>query len=158
LRIERGGQGATDFLGKNPASIDAGASLCRPGEAAGDFCTLSEGWACSYRYLDNGERQILEVFLPGDIIGLRDFSLSRRMDEVVMLEDGIFCRFSYRNMLSLFGQSLTLTAVMFAISSHQQILLSERLVSLGRLRRARKSPISSTKSIFAFSRPIPTWG
>lgn len=40
-------------------------------------------------------------------------------------------------MLSLFGQSLTLTAVMFAISSHQQILLSERLVTLGR-RSARQ--------------------
>jgi CRP-like cAMP-binding protein len=124
-------------LEKDPSDIAEGELLCKPGEAAGDFCTLSQGWAYSFRHLENGNRQILEVFLPGDIIGLRDFSLSRRMDGVQMVEDGVFCRFSYRHMLSLFGQSLTLTAVMFAISSHQQILLSERLVCLGR-RSARE--------------------
>lgn len=124
-------------LEKDPTDIAAGEMLCKPGETAGDFCTLSQGWAYSFRHLENGDRQILEVFLPGDIIGLRDFSLSRRLDGVQMVEDGIFCRFSYRHMLSLFGQSLTLTAVMFAISSHQQVLLSERLVTLGR-RSARQ--------------------
>ena len=37
---------------------------------------IQSGWA--YTYSDNldGDRQIIDIFLPGDIVGLRDFSPS----------------------------------------------------------------------------------
>lgn len=38
------------------------------GEDPGQGCILEEGWACRYRLLNDGRRQILDFLLPGDII------------------------------------------------------------------------------------------
>jgi CRP-like cAMP-binding protein len=117
--------------------VNAGESLWDERDEAEEFCTLRSGWAYSYRHLENGNRQILEVFLPGDIMGLREFAFSQRLAGVRMIEDGVICRFPHRHLLDLFRQSFTLTSVMFAISSRQQVLMTERLVNIAR-RSARK--------------------
>lgn len=126
-----------DELEQSPTEVKAGESLWEENDAAQHFCTLRSGWAYSYRHLENGSRQILEVFLPGDIIGLREFAFSQRLAGVRMIEDGVICCFPHHRIMSLFRQSLTLTTVMFAISSRQQVLMTERLVNIAR-RSARK--------------------
>ncbi|CAH1042541.1 Crp/Fnr family transcriptional regulator [Halomonas sp. TD01] len=124
-------------LEESPTDIKAGALLWEVDSPANEFCTLRSGWAYSYRHLENGDRQILEVFLPGDIIGLREFAFSKRLENVRMITDGVVCHFPHKRMLDLFRQSLTLTSVMFAIGSRHQALLTERLVNLAR-RSARQ--------------------
>lgn len=124
-------------LEESPTSIKAGTVLWEMGAPANEFCTLRSGWAYSYRHLENGDRQILEVFLPGDIIGLREFAFSQRLENVRMISDGVICHFPHKRMLEVFRESLSLTSVMFAIASRQQALLTERLVNLAR-RSARK--------------------
>lgn len=126
-----------DELEQDPAEAGAGALLWEERDRAAEFCTLRSGWAYSYRHLENGTRQILEVFLPGDIIGLREFAFSQRLAGVRMIEDGVVCRFPHHRLLELFRQSFTLTSVMFAISSRQQVLMTERLVNIAR-RSARQ--------------------
>lgn len=126
-----------DSLEQSPTPIKAGALLWEAGASANEFCTIRSGWAFSFRHLENGDRQILEVFLPGDIIGLREFAFSQRLDSVRMISDGVVCHFPHRRMLEIFRQSLTLTSVLFAISSRQQALLTERLVNIAR-RTARQ--------------------
>ncbi|AVI61773.1 Crp/Fnr family transcriptional regulator [Halomonas sp. GFAJ-1] len=126
-----------DSLEQSPTTIKAGDLLWEAGASADEFCTIRSGWAYSFRHLENGDRQILEVFLPGDIIGLREFAFSQRLDSVRMISDGVVCHFPHRRMLEIFRQSLTLTSVLFAISSRQQALLTERLVNIAR-RTARQ--------------------
>ncbi|MGM0614501.1 MAG: Crp/Fnr family transcriptional regulator [Pseudomonadota bacterium] len=124
-------------LEKYPESVSAGTTLWQEGKEASEFCILSSGWAYSYRHLENGVRQIMEIFLPGDIIGLREFAFNERLDGVTMIEDGTVCSVTHRRMLELFDDSVTLATVIFAISSRQQALLCERLVTLAR-RTARQ--------------------
>ncbi|SES00325.1 cAMP-binding domain of CRP or a regulatory subunit of cAMP-dependent protein kinases [Vreelandella subterranea] len=124
-------------LEDSPTAIKAGTLLWEVGDPANEFCTLKSGWAYSYRHLENGDRQILEVFLPGDIIGLREFAFNQRLENVRMINDGVICHFPHRRMLELFRQSLPLTSIMFAIGSRQQALLTERLVNIAR-RSARQ--------------------
>lgn len=124
-------------LEDSPTDIKASSLLWEMGDPANEFCTLKSGWAYSYRHLESGDRQILEVFLPGDIIGLREFAFSQRLENVRMISDGVICHFPHKRILDLFQQSLTLTSVLFAISSRQQALLTERLVNLAR-RSARQ--------------------
>ncbi|WP_075880972.1 Crp/Fnr family transcriptional regulator [Vreelandella massiliensis] len=119
-------------LEKAPTAVSAGTTLWQEGKAASEFCTLSAGWAYSYRNLDCGSRQIMEIFLPGDIIGLREFAFNEHLEGVTMIEDGTVCYFPHRRLLELFRDSLTLTTVTFAISNRQQALLCERLVTLAR--------------------------
>src|SRR5690349_5951596 len=40
---------------------------------------IIDGWACRYRLLENGKRQILSLFLPGDLCGAFG-ALPRRVD------------------------------------------------------------------------------
>ncbi|MBZ9559351.1 MULTISPECIES: Crp/Fnr family transcriptional regulator [unclassified Modicisalibacter] len=119
-------------LEDSPQDVKSGDVLWKENDLASEFCTVSRGWAYSYRNLGDGSRQILEVFLPGDIIGLREFAFSQRLAGVSMIDDGVICQFPHRRLLDIFRQSTTLTAVLFAISSRQQSLLTERLVNLAR--------------------------
>ncbi|MCE8019834.1 Crp/Fnr family transcriptional regulator [Halomonas sp. MCCC 1A11036] len=117
--------------------VKAGTSLWGERDKAYEFCTLKRGWAFSYRDLENGSRQILEIYLPGDIVGLREFAFSQRLAGVQMIEDGEVCFFPHRHLIDIFRRSLTLTSIMFAISSRQQVMITERLVNLAR-RNARQ--------------------
>ncbi|WP_447554909.1 Crp/Fnr family transcriptional regulator [Vreelandella sp. EE22] len=126
-----------DSLEDSPTDQKAGSLLWEMKDAANEFCTLRSGWAYSYRHLENGDRHILEVFLPGDIIGLREFAFSQRLENVRFITDSVVCHFPHKRMVDLFSQSLPLTSVMFAISSRQQALLTERLINLAR-RTARQ--------------------
>lgn len=125
-------------LEEAPETVPAGNPLWQAGQGAREFCTLVNGWAYSYRDLDNGNRQVLQVFLPGDIIALSDFCLSRRLYGVSMVEEGVICRFSFSHLMSLFERSSALTTAIFALSSHQHLMLSERMVNLGHHSARRK--------------------
>ena len=88
--------------------------------------------------MEDGSRPILEINLTGDIIGLRELAFKERLTGVAMLEDGVVCHFPHRRLINVFRESLMLSTIFFAISSHQQALLTERLVKLARL-SARQS-------------------
>ncbi|WP_110692722.1 Crp/Fnr family transcriptional regulator [Salinicola halophyticus] len=124
-------------LEQSPTEVAADQILWQEGDSAREFCTLSRGWAYSFRHMEDGSRQILEIYLPGDIIGLREFAFKERLTGVAMLEDGVVCHFPHRRLINVFRESLTLSTIFFAISSHQQALLTERLVNLAR-RSARQ--------------------
>ena len=52
-------------------SFPSGHELIHEGERNQSAFILAEGWACSYKILPNGERQIVNFQLPGDFLGLR---------------------------------------------------------------------------------------
>lgn len=132
-----------------PAIVVAkGQELWHEDESARDFCTLATGWAYSFRHMADGTRHILEVFLPGDVIGLGEFPFKQRLSNVAMLEDGEIRLVPYRRLLDVFRNSPRLTALCFAESSYQQALLSERLVHLSR-RSARQRVAYLLFEIFA---------
>ena len=119
-----------DSLEREPREVARGESLWQTDDPAGRFCTLSKGWAYSFRDMEDGSRQILEIYLPGDVIGLREFAFHERLAGVMMIDDGIVCDFPHRRLIEVFRESFTLSMIFFAVSSHQQALLTERLVNL----------------------------
>jgi CRP-like cAMP-binding protein len=46
---------------------------------------LRAGWACQFRDLPDGRRAIVDIYLPGDVIGLDAATQTRRSEEVVTL-------------------------------------------------------------------------
>jgi CRP/FNR family transcriptional regulator, anaerobic regulatory protein len=46
------------------------------------ICYLRAGWACQFRDLPNGQSAIVDIYLPGDIIGL---DMARPLNEVLTL-------------------------------------------------------------------------
>lgn len=119
-------------LARNPIQVSAGEIIWQEDAKADQFCIISQGWAYSFRNLGDGSRQILKVYLPGDVIGMRDFAFSQRLAGVAMIEDGAIYPFSYQHLLQVFRSSTALTAGLFAIACRQQAMLTERLIYLGR--------------------------
>ena len=56
--------------------------IAREGEKPKDVHLVLNGWACRYKQLEDGRRQIVSFFLPGDICDLNVFIL-REMDHSI---------------------------------------------------------------------------
>ena len=56
--------------------------IAREGDKPKDVHLLLNGWACRYKQLEDGRRQIVSFFLPGDICDLNIFIL-REMDHSI---------------------------------------------------------------------------
>jgi CRP-like cAMP-binding protein len=69
---------ASERLRKFGARVD----VVREGERPKDVQLVVSGWACRYKQLEDGRRQVVSVFLPGDICDLNVFIL-REMDHSI---------------------------------------------------------------------------
>jgi CRP-like cAMP-binding protein len=58
------------------------AAAARSGNA---ICRLVEGWACRFHSFSDGHQAIVDVYLPGDIIGLDAISRTRSLEGVITL-------------------------------------------------------------------------
>jgi CRP-like cAMP-binding protein len=73
-----------------PFPVARGRQLTKEGQTGHKAFVLQEGWACSYKDLRDGARQIISFPIAGDIVGLRsvllrtaDHSFSALTDAVV---------------------------------------------------------------------------
>ncbi|WP_108663653.1 Crp/Fnr family transcriptional regulator [Acuticoccus kandeliae] len=57
-------------LHRRRRTVPPGAELIREGYPSSTVYVVAEGWACIFQALPNGNRQIIDVRLPGDIFGL----------------------------------------------------------------------------------------
>lgn len=114
----------------SPRNVSAREVLWEEGAEADLFCVVKEGWAYSYRNLKNGSKQILKFYLPGDIIGMRDFGFARRLSNASMINKGVVYPFSYQQLFELLGRSSLAVGIM-TNAIRQQAIISERLVYLG---------------------------
>ncbi|KAA0010872.1 Crp/Fnr family transcriptional regulator [Billgrantia pellis] len=119
-------------LEQKPRRVDASDPLWHENDTVDAFCILKQGWAYSFRNLDSGAKQILKLYLPGDIIGMRDFGFSHRLAGVEMIDEGVVCPFSHQQLFEVMDYSATLASGIVAIAVRQQAMLTERLVYVGR--------------------------
>jgi len=56
--------------------------IMREGESCSSMNLIREGWACRYKTLEDGRRQIIAFFLPGDICDYNVF-VTREMDHSI---------------------------------------------------------------------------
>lgn len=93
---------------------------------------LKSGWAYSFRILRNGNRQVLDIFLPGDVMGLCDIACERSITGVATLTEAVICPFPRRKLGALLHDSEHLTNLFFLIAAREQAMLLERVINLGR--------------------------
>ena len=69
---------ASDRIRKFPARVD----ISREGDKPRDVHLILSGWACRYKQLEDGRRQVVSFFLPGDMCDLNVFIL-KEMDHSI---------------------------------------------------------------------------
>jgi CRP/FNR family transcriptional regulator, anaerobic regulatory protein len=73
------------FHSSPPRTIRAGQLLATSAAPRDAIYHIRAGWACQFRDLANGRKTILDMYLPGDVVGLDAVLQTRRLEEVVTL-------------------------------------------------------------------------
>jgi CRP-like cAMP-binding protein len=93
---------------------------------------MASGWACSYKILSGGARQIVDFQIPGDFIGLRSLlfrTADHNVEPITRVEASQIHR---SDLIAAFSKTPRLaTAVLWAASRDEAIVV-EHLVGLGR--------------------------
>lgn len=109
-----------------------GERLQHVGEEASRFFTLHSGWACAVRVLADGQRQILDIFLPGQVMGLREMGFDKTHAELVAVTNVEACPFPRSRLKELFAEAPRLGELFFIVMAREQAMLTERMISIGR--------------------------
>lgn len=109
-----------------------GDTLIRCGEMNGHLYTLFSGWALRHRLLPDGRRQIIQVVLPGDTIGLDSLFLDGPLYSVQAASDVTFCVLDARLVGDIFGRLPQLGRRLTKLALVEQRALETRLIIVGR--------------------------
>jgi len=113
-------------------SFQPGHELIHEGQAKASAFILSEGWACSYKLLPDGERQIVDFQIPGDFLGLRSI-LFRTSDHSIEAVTRIEAtEVLAADILDAFAQAPRLATAVLWAASRDEAMVVEHLVNLGR--------------------------
>ncbi len=110
----------------------AGHEMIHEGQANASVFVLAEGWACSYKLLPDGERQIVDFQIPGDFLGLRSI-LFRTADHSIEAATRIEAtEVLASDILDAFAQAPRLATAILWAASRDEAMVVEHLVNLGR--------------------------
>jgi CRP-like cAMP-binding protein len=123
---------ALSLFDRRSRSFQSGHEMMHEGQANASAFVLADGWACSYKLLPDGGRQIVDVRIPGDFLGLRSI-LFRTADHTVEAVTRIeACEVLGSDLIEgLAGTPRLATAVLWA-ASRDEAMMVEHMVNLGR--------------------------
>jgi len=108
-------------------------TVIRPEHGAnGEIFVVVDGWVYSSALLEDGRRQIVRLHFRGDILGLDTLAFPEAPDGVSALTEAEICLIDRARLGTLFAQHPRLAALLFAVQQVDRVILTDRLVSLGR--------------------------
>ncbi len=113
--------------------VEAGKELIRQGEPQPELFTVYSGWAFRFQTLPDGRRQILNFFLPGDLVGFQASLLSAAEHSVEALTDVELCVFARRRVWRIFREMPELAFQLAWLGAREEGLVDDTLTSVGQL-------------------------
>ena len=92
----------------------------------------AEGWACSYKDLPSGSRQIISFPIAGDCVGLRSVLLRTADHSFSALTDAVVNPVEGGHTLKCVAEFPRLGAALLWAASRDEAMVVEHLVSIGR--------------------------
>jgi len=97
-----------------------------------NLCFVRDGYAIRYKLLRSGKRQILNVILPGDVIGFPVSFFDRSIYSVVAVSDLTYNVCSLDSYVSLCYDQPQFGLVLSWLAAHEAAIYAEHIVDLGR--------------------------
>lgn len=119
-------------LHKRRRTFVAGRDLVHQGQTDQSAYILATGWACSFKLLENGQRQIVDFQIPGDFLGLRSVLLHVSDHSIEPVTDIEVTEIHVADLLNAFAQTPRLAAAVFWAASRDEAMVVEHLVGVGR--------------------------
>ncbi|KZD08767.1 Crp/Fnr family transcriptional regulator [Oceanibaculum pacificum] len=110
----------------------AGKDLVHQGQSDQSAYVLAKGWACSYKMLPGGTRQIVDFQIPGDFFGLRSIlfrTSDHNVEPVTKIEASEILA---TDLLDAFQRAPRLATAVLWAASRDEAMVVEHLVSIGR--------------------------
>jgi CRP-like cAMP-binding protein len=101
------------------------------GDRTGGVKLLLEGFACRYKVLEDGRRQIVSYFVPGDLCDLRVFILKRMDHSIGALVASKVATISPENVLRLTNNYPNLTRALWWSTLVEEAITREWIVNVG---------------------------
>lgn len=109
-----------------------GVDMIHQGQQDQAAYVLASGWACSYKLLPSGTRQIVDFQIPGDFLGLRSVLFRTSDHNVEPITPVQASEISQRDLLAAFAETPRLATAVLWAASRDEAMVVEHLVDLGR--------------------------
>ncbi|MEX0604428.1 MAG: Crp/Fnr family transcriptional regulator [Marinobacter sp.] len=96
------------------------------------FYMVEEGVCFTHRHLEDGSRQIIDIYFPGEIVALDELSRSEHGSGLTTLSESVLTAYNKTEVTQVFCQSPVLSRLFINMISREQVNLTERLVGLAR--------------------------
>ena len=131
-RLEAGDKALREAMQQNPRRFGRGAVLVKAAEEHRAIYRLQSGTAARVRILEDDRRQIIAIFLPGDLLAIKSMLFDRQPDSIECLSA---CRvevLSYTDAIALAaGNSDVAFRLMWQLAEDER-RLHKQVVILGR--------------------------
>ena len=121
-----------DRLHQHRRKFQTGVDLVHQGQADQATYILAKGWACSYKTLPNGTRQIVDFQIPCDFLGLRSVlfrTADHNIEPVTPVEAS---EVIITELLDAFAHTPRLATAVLWAASRDEAMVVEHLVNIGR--------------------------
>lgn len=119
-------------LQRHRMQFAAGNEVVYQGQTNRGAYILRKGWACSYKRLRDGSRQIIDIHLPGDFLGVRSLLLRTSDQSFITLTDVEVSKVTVEAMWDVFRAAPKLAVSLLWAASRDEAMVVEHLVSVGR--------------------------
>ncbi len=125
-------------LHKRRRTFVAGRDLVHQGQSDQAAYILVSGWACSYKLLQDGQRQIVDFQIPGDFLGLRRVLLHTSDHSIEPVTDIEVTEVHVSDLLEAFSNTPRLATAVLWAASRDEAMVVEHLVGIGRRAAAER--------------------
>lgn len=117
----------------------AGRDLVHQGQPEQPAFVLAEGWACSYRLLAGGGRQIVDFQIPGDFLGMRSVLCRTAGQSVEPVTRVQASPVNAHDLMDIFARMPRLATALLWATSRDDAMVVEHLVGIGRRNAAERT-------------------
>jgi CRP-like cAMP-binding protein len=111
--------------------LSAGEDVIAQGDRTGGVRLLLDGFACRYKVLADGRRQIVAYFVPGDLCDLRIFLLKRMDHSIGAVAASRVATLAPDDVLNLTNRFPNLTRALWWSTLVDEAIMREWLVNVG---------------------------
>lgn len=113
-------------------SLPDGSLIHVAGQPVEQGFTLFDGYAMTYRLLDDGSRQVTRFVLPGGLLYFQDGGGAHWADTSEAIGPVVLCSFADRGLKALSARELHVAQALARIREAEEEMLAEHITDLGR--------------------------
>lgn len=125
-------ESALEFATAHPRRYAARQDMIREGDEPGPMFVMLEGWACRYKILPSGTRQIMAFLMPGDACDLHIKLLAEMDHGIQAITTAMVATVSRSEMQTMMHDHPNVASAMYSAQLVDEGIMRAWIVSMGR--------------------------